>query len=97
MPRNDQIGGNMNKKAPQSIDILVKSLDLARFGRKFPEFLQVAEYFSPRVFRAGRNQNILGVCESSFEAGKRIRPVATKCKKNSTFFVWETEGIQRHF
>ena len=29
---------------------------------KTNKIYHVAEYFSPRVFRAGRNQNILGVC-----------------------------------
>ena len=60
MTRNDPMWTNRNKKALQSIEMLVKSLDLAGFGRNFQEFLQLAEYLSLRVFGAGRKQNILG-------------------------------------
>ena len=43
MARGDQEWADMNKKASQSIEILVKSLDFDGFGRKFPKFCHVAE------------------------------------------------------
>ena len=51
MTRDDQEWADMNKKASQSIEILVKSLDFDGFGRKFPKCSQVAEYLSSRAFR----------------------------------------------
>ena len=43
MTRVDQEWADMNKKASQSIETLVKSLDFDGFGRKFPKFCHVAE------------------------------------------------------
>ena len=61
MLRNDLKWSNVNKIGSNINEILVKSLDFDGFGRKFPKYCHVAEYLSPRIFRVGQKQNILGV------------------------------------